>query len=43
MKGEIIMKESELEEKHFLNTAAGFLLLIIIGIIISAVRFNYYS
>ncbi len=36
------MKESNLEERHLLNTAAGFLLLIIIGIIISAVRLHYY-
>jgi hypothetical protein len=36
------MKESELEERHLLHTAAGFLLLIIIGIIISALRLNFY-
>ncbi len=36
------MKESDLEEKRLLNTAAGFLLLIIIGIIISAVRLHFY-
>ncbi len=36
------MKESDLEEKHLLNTAVGFLLLIIIGIIISALRLKFY-
>ena len=36
------MKESNLEERHLVNTAAGFFLLIIIGIIISAIRLNFY-
>ncbi len=38
----IVMKESNLEERHLVNTAAGFFLLIIIGIIISAIRLNFY-
>lgn len=36
------MKNSNLNEKYVLNTAGGFLLLIIIGIVISAVRVNFY-
>ncbi len=36
------MKNSDLEQKYFLHTAGGFLLLIIIGIIISALRVNFY-
>ncbi len=36
------MKNSKLEEKYILNTAGGFLLIIIIGIVISAVRVNFY-
>jgi hypothetical protein len=36
------MKESELEEKHMLKTAGGFFVLIIIGIVIGAIRLNYY-
>ncbi len=36
------MKNSDLEEKYLLQTAGGFFLLIIIGIIISALRVNFY-
>ena len=37
------MKESDLEEKHILTTAGGFFLLIIIGIVIGAIRSNFYT
>lgn len=35
------MKESNLDEKYILTAAGGFFLLIIIGIVISAVRLNF--
>ena len=37
------MKESDLEEKYILTTAGGFFVLIIIGIVIGAIRLNYYT
>jgi hypothetical protein len=36
------MKDANLEEKYLLTTAGGFLLLIIIGIVIGAIRLNLY-
>jgi len=36
------MKESDLEEKYILKTAGGFFVLIVIGIVIGAIRLNYY-
>jgi len=36
------MKESYLEEKYILKTAGGFFILIVIGIVIGAIRLNYY-
>ncbi len=36
------MKNSDLEAKYAMNLAGGFFLLILIGILISALRLNFY-
>ena len=36
------MKESYLEEKYMLKIAGSFFVLIIIGIVIGAIRLNFY-
>ena len=42
MNKRILMKEANLKEKYILTTAGGFFVLIIIGIVIGAIRLNYY-
>jgi hypothetical protein len=36
------MKESNLEEQYILKTSGGFFVLIILGIVIGAIRLNFY-
>ena len=38
----MLMKESSLEEQYMLKTAGGFFVLIILGIVIGAIRLNFY-